>query len=78
MLQQLQQEYNKKIVNDDLLKAKIAALFGKKAITAYRWAKRNHYNLTIPAVLDIIREHEGLSRDVELTEARIFEPHISL
>lgn len=70
MLQQLKPEYIEKILADELLRVKIAQPFKKSGLSVYRWAKKNHYNLTVPAVLDIIREHEGLAADTELTEER--------
>jgi hypothetical protein len=70
MLQKLKAGYTQKILSDVLLAAKIASLFGKSYMTIQRWAKADHLNLTLPAVVEIIREHEGLSSDVELLEEK--------
>ena len=70
MLQKLKSEYSQKIVDDVVLAALIAKLFDKSVITIQRWAAADHLNLALPAVVKIIREHEGLAQDMELVEDR--------
>ena len=71
MLQILKPEVKLLIDTDVVLKAKIAKLFEKKStVTVDRWIEKNSPVLTIPQVLDTIREHArengGLAIDAEL------------
>lgn len=68
MLQILKYQWVQVIKGDELLQAKIAAAFGKRISTVQRWIKEGHIMLSHTTVLDIIREHKGLSEDVALTE----------
>jgi hypothetical protein len=71
MLQKLKTQFKQRIKEDQELQLKIAKLLGKRNIvTVQRWIGDDNPLLTIPGVLDIIREHIGLEKDVELTEAK--------
>ena len=70
MLQVLKSEVKKRIEADELLQAKIASNTGKKISTVKRWLDENHIMLTTSTVLDTIRDHAGLSKEIELTEVK--------
>lgn len=66
---QLKEEFKQRIKDDQELQLKIAKAFAKKNIvTVQRWVRANSRVLTLPTTLDIIRKHESLTKDVELTE----------
>ncbi len=71
MLQVLKGEYRQRIKEDQALQLKIAQAFSKKNIvTVQRWNAKQSPILTSKTVLDILREHIGLTEDVELTEEK--------
>ncbi len=69
MLQKLKSEVKQWIKKDQSLQLEIAKLFEKRNIvTIQRWVDADNLLLTLPGVLNIIRNHKGLSQDAELTE----------
>lgn len=73
MLQVLKGQFKQRVKDDELLQAKIGSAFKpnpKKISTVKRWIEEDHIMLTTSTVLDVIREHLELSKDVELTEPK--------
>lgn len=69
MLQRLKSQYKQRIKEDQALQLKIAQAFHKRnIITVQRWVAKDSWELTTVTVLNIIREHEGLRKNIELTE----------
>lgn len=70
MLHILKSKWLDRIEADEVLQIKIGNAFDppKKISTIKRWIKENNVMLTNLAVLNIIRQHEGLSKNEELTE----------
>jgi hypothetical protein len=77
MLQILKSQVKQRLKEDELLQAKIATNTGKKISTVKRWIEVDHIMLTTSTVLNTIRDHEGLSKEVELTEVNEEEAKVA-
>lgn len=71
MLQVLKNEFKLRVKTDELLQAKIATATQKKISTVKRWLDEDHIMLTTSTVLDVIREHVGIKKGVDLTEVPV-------